>query len=90
MTLNLTINENGVFHPLIGSEVYRLDIQNKKYEKAFFYIVKIENIYVLTNFCKKVNKVETFEDASVELLDSIRLEMVNFEDQIYKKQEWCF
>ena len=43
-----------------------------------------------SNFCKKVNKVETFEDASVELLDSIRLEMVNFEDQIYKKQEWCF
>jgi hypothetical protein len=52
--VSTTINENGVFHPLIRSEVYRLDIQNKKYEKAFFYIVKIENIYVLTNFCKNV------------------------------------
>ena len=50
---SVLLNENGVFHPLLSNDVYVLDIKNKIFEKALYYIVKIESIYVLTHFIKK-------------------------------------
>jgi len=35
--------------------VYTLNIQNKDHERALYFIVKIENVYVLTHFLKKAN-----------------------------------
>ena len=56
--VSVSLNENGVFHPLISSEVYRLNINCQRSEKSFFFIVKIENLYVLTSFVKNESNEE--------------------------------
>ncbi|MCU7843564.1 MAG: hypothetical protein KZQ93_06955 [Candidatus Thiodiazotropha sp. (ex Monitilora ramsayi)] len=56
--VSISLNENGVFHPLISSEVYRLNIKCQRHERSFFFIVKIENLYVLTSFVKEVSEQE--------------------------------
>ncbi len=54
--VSTSLNENGAFHPLISSQVYRLFIDCQKHEKSFHFIVKIENLYVLTSFVKNVQE----------------------------------
>lgn len=63
----------------------KLTASNEENLKTF-----VNNFFPESNFCEKVNELTTFDNASIELLDNIRLEMVNLEDQIYKKQKWCF
>jgi hypothetical protein len=53
--VSVSLNEEGVFHPLLSNNVYTLNIQNKNHERALYFIVKIENVYVLTHFLKKAN-----------------------------------
>jgi hypothetical protein len=50
---SVSINKDGVFHPLIAGPVYNLDIQNKAYCASFYYLVKIEDNYIVTYFRKK-------------------------------------
>lgn len=47
-----SLNESGVFHPLVKGPVYRLDIRRKEHERAFYFLVCIEDMYVLTHFWK--------------------------------------
>ncbi|MCG8519456.1 MAG: hypothetical protein MI794_15810 [Pseudomonadales bacterium] len=51
-----SMNPEGVFHPLISSTVHRLNIRNEKYEHCLFFVLQIEDMYVLTHFCKKHKK----------------------------------
>jgi len=51
--VSVSLNKNGIFHPLLSSNVYVLDIVNPKYEKTLYYVVKIENIYVYSVFVIK-------------------------------------
>ena len=46
-------NKDGEFHPLLSGEVYRLNIRNTKYSREFYFIKKIESLYVLTYFLQK-------------------------------------
>ncbi|WP_203142915.1 hypothetical protein [Marinobacter mangrovi] len=48
-----SINPEGVFHPPIKRTVHRLDIKNENYESCLFFVLQIEDIYVLTGLCKK-------------------------------------
>jgi len=44
------LNKHGVFHPLIGSNVYRAYIESNEFKESLYFIVKIENMFVLTHF----------------------------------------
>lgn len=46
------LNKKGVIHPLISGPVYKLDISNKDISKSLYFVVKIEDIYVLTRYEK--------------------------------------
>ena len=48
-----SINPEGVFHPPIRSTVHRLDIRNEKYEHCLYFVLQIEDMYVLTRLCKR-------------------------------------
>ena len=56
--LSTSLNVNGVFHPLLRNEIFSLNIRNIKHERALYFLVQIENVYVLTAFIKKVSKIE--------------------------------
>ena len=43
-------NSAGVFHPLVKGPVYRLDIDGKDQSSYFYFLIRIENIFVLTYF----------------------------------------
>ncbi len=47
------INKHGVFHPLIGSNVYRVHVKSNVFEESLYFVVRIENIFVLTCFGRK-------------------------------------
>ena len=49
-----SINKEGVFHPLIKGPVFKLNIENVKIKKSLFYVVQIENNFVLTHFYQKL------------------------------------
>ncbi|MCE0558396.1 hypothetical protein [Motilimonas sp. E26] len=60
-----SLNEDGVFHPLIESPVYELDIRNSKHSASFYYLVRIEGMVVVTYFrkimdtqCAEPNRLE--------------------------------
>lgn len=53
--VSISLNEEGVFHPLLSNEVYRLKIEHSGCEQRLYFIVKIENVYVLTYFLKRVS-----------------------------------
>lgn len=53
--VSVSLNKEGVFHPLLSNEVYMLKIQHSQYEQRLYFIVKIENVYVLTHFLKRVS-----------------------------------
>lgn len=48
-----SMNENGVFHPLIRGPVYKLDISGGKFNRSLVFLVKIESIFVLTYYSSK-------------------------------------
>ena len=50
--VSVSLNEDGVFHPLLSNEVYLLNINNSEYEQRLYFIIQIENIYVITYFLK--------------------------------------
>ena len=54
--LSVELNNDGVFHPLISNDVYLLNIRNEIYSQSFYYIVKIENVFVVTHFAQKANR----------------------------------
>jgi hypothetical protein len=47
-----SLNQSGVFHPLVHGPVHRLDIRRKEHERALYFLVRIEDMYVLTHFLK--------------------------------------
>ncbi len=51
--VSVSLNDNGIFHPLISNDVYVLNIHNPRHEKSLYFIVKIEEIYVLTHLIKQ-------------------------------------
>ena len=53
--VSVSLNEEGVFHPLLSNELYLLKIRNSKFQKRLYFIVQIENIYVLTSFLKQAS-----------------------------------
>ncbi|WP_444936246.1 hypothetical protein ACJJIW_20785 [Microbulbifer sp. JMSA004] len=51
--LSSSLNKDGVFHPLLRNPIYKLDIEVENVEKSLYFIIKIENVYVLTYFMKR-------------------------------------
>lgn len=56
--ISTSSNKDGEFHPLLSGGVYQLNITCEKYSKSFYYIKKIEDVYVLTSFLQKAAQVE--------------------------------
>ena len=50
--LSTELNNKGVFHPLYANDVYELKINNVRHMEAFYFVVKVEDVYVLTHFVK--------------------------------------
>lgn len=51
--ISISLNEDGVFHPLISGPVFEIKVENADYLDIFIYLVKIEEIFVLTGFARK-------------------------------------
>lgn len=47
-----SLNEAGVFNPLVAGPVYRLKLQCSEQIESFYFLVRIEDMYVLTYLCK--------------------------------------
>jgi hypothetical protein len=52
--ISVSKNRDGEFHPLLSGGVYQINIKCEKYAKSFYFIKKIEDIYVLACFLQKV------------------------------------
>lgn len=50
-----SLDDNGVFHPLIQGPVYKLNISGRSQEKTLYYLVKIGRYYVFTHFRRITN-----------------------------------
>jgi hypothetical protein len=56
---SISLNPDGVFHPLISSTVYRIDLRDQRHEESLFFVLQIEDMYVLTYlYKKKCNKAK--------------------------------
>ena len=53
--VSVSLNEEGAFHPLLSNEVYLLNINHSEHEQRLYFIVQIENVYVLTYFLKRTS-----------------------------------
>ena len=51
--ISTSLNENGIFHPLLKNEINILKIFNVNHERSLYFLVQIENVFVLTAFVKK-------------------------------------
>ncbi|MGH1373498.1 MAG: hypothetical protein ACRBBW_15770 [Cellvibrionaceae bacterium] len=51
--ISTSLNADGAFHPLISGPVYEVKVRNVDYLDAFIYLVKIEEIFVLTGFSRR-------------------------------------
>lgn len=51
--MSTSMNPSGEFHPLLAKDVHSLDIRCASHAREFYFLVEIENVYVVTSLVQK-------------------------------------
>lgn len=51
--ISTSMNKEGVFHPLLNSTVFGIEVLNEECESSFYFALGIEDLYIFVYFCKR-------------------------------------